>query len=104
MSSTSLPQPDGTEGGAHDSARGRPKVKRIALKPPAPGALPERERERYADERPDPHASLRKQVGRGEQIATPGGKQQSGDRDIHDEEWRAHDGRGPYGQRRRRRN
>ncbi|AJT67575.1 hypothetical protein T261_5959 [Streptomyces lydicus] len=43
-------------------------------------------------------------TGRGEEIATPGGKQESGDRDLHDEEWRAHYRSGPYGQGRRRRN
>ncbi|WP_147264637.1 hypothetical protein [Streptomyces sp. NBRC 110611] len=77
-------------------------MKRIALKPPAPGPLPEREG--FSDEQPDPLDSLLKKVRRGEKIAAPGGKQESGERDLHDEEWRAHDSSGPYGQRRRRRN
>lgn len=61
-------------------------------------------RESYSDEPPDPLDSMLEKTGRGEEIATPGGKQESGDRDLHDEEWRAHYRSGPYGQGRRRRN
>jgi hypothetical protein len=81
---------------------GTSKVKRIALKPPAPGPLPERERD--SDEQPDPLDSLLEKVRQGETVAAPGGNQDSGERDLRDEEWRAHDSSGPYGQRRRRRN
>ncbi|ARF56478.1 hypothetical protein [Streptomyces gilvosporeus] len=58
----------------------------------------------YDDEQPDPNDSLLEKIRRGEQIATPGGARESGDRDLYDEEWRDHDRRGPYGQRRRRKN
>ncbi|MER6309399.1 hypothetical protein ACWCXK_24780 [Streptomyces sp. NPDC001739] len=58
----------------------------------------------HPDEQPDPLDSMLEKVHRGEEIATPGGKQGSGDRDLYDEEWRAHDRSGPYGQHRRRRN
>ncbi|MEU5211001.1 hypothetical protein [Streptomyces sp. NPDC020742] len=85
------------------SASGRPKGKRIALKPPAPGPLPEGDR-RHGEGPPDPLDALRKRIDRGEEIATPGRSRDSGDRDLHDEEWRPHDNSGPYGQRRRRRN
>ncbi|MFJ9415054.1 hypothetical protein ACIRPT_12900 [Streptomyces sp. NPDC101227] len=85
---------------ARHSASDRPKVKRIAHTPPGPGPLPERR----GDEQPDPHTSLTEKVDGGEEITVPGGRQESGERDLHDEEWRAHDRHGPYGQRRRRRN
>jgi hypothetical protein len=133
MSSTSSPHPKSTAGGVPDSetrrqsqpgrlpkdrgtagtrlpampgnsAADRPKVKQIARKPVPPGPLPERGSRRFSDEQPELNDSLREKIDRGEEIATPGGKRESGDRDIHDEEWRAHDSRGPYGQRRRRRN
>ncbi|QHC26478.1 hypothetical protein [Streptomyces sp. GS7] len=77
-------------------------MKRIALKPPGPGPLPDPDR--YGDGQPDPLDSLLGKARRGEVIAAAGGKEEGGDRDPYDEEWRAHDRHGPYGQRRRRRN
>ncbi|MEU9501813.1 hypothetical protein [Streptomyces sp. NPDC048196] len=58
----------------------------------------------YPDEQPDPLDSMLEKVERGEEIPTPGRKHETGDRDLHDEEWRPHDRNGPYGQQRRRRN
>src|SRR5205823_13531060 len=40
----------------------------------------------YDDEQPDPNDSLLEKIRRGEQIATPGGARESGDRDLYDEE------------------
>lgn len=86
----------------------RHKVKQLALKPVPPlppGPPPERDRGRFSDEHTDRQlASMMAKVKRGEIIATPGGRADGEDRDSHEEEWRAHDRHGPYGQGRRRRN
>ncbi|GAB7033959.1 hypothetical protein AB0G35_21485 [Streptomyces sp. NPDC021749] len=60
--------------------------------------------ESYDDEQPAPIYSLPEEGDRDEEDATLGERQESGDRDLHYEEWRPHDHSGPYGQRRRRRN
>ncbi|MEV6505817.1 hypothetical protein AB0M61_06765 [Streptomyces sp. NPDC051642] len=88
---------------ASDSAP-RPRVRQTALRPPGPGPLPERERERYGDEYADPMKLLLAKVSSGQHIAAAGERSGRGDRDPVEEEWRAHDRRGPYGQERRRRN
>ena len=84
------------------------KVKQIALKPVSPlpsGPPPEGDRGRFSDELTDRQLASRvAKIESGEIIAAPGGRADSGDRDIHEEEWRAHDRHGPYGQGRRRRN
>ncbi|MBL1088845.1 MULTISPECIES: hypothetical protein [Streptomyces] len=60
--------------------------------------------ENYDDEQPAPLYSLPEEGDREEENAPLADRQQSEDRDLHYEEWRAHDRSGPYGQRRRRRN
>ncbi|WP_405993523.1 hypothetical protein [Streptomyces sp. NBC_00986] len=82
----------------------RPKVRQTALRPPGPGPLPERERERYGDEYADPMKLLLAKISSGQHIAAAGERSGRGDRDPAEEEWRAYDRRGPYGQERRRRN
>lgn len=104
MSGTSRSHQNGAETGDTAPEPKRHKVKQIALRPPSPGPLPERDLERFGDEQPDPLASLLDKVNNGEAISTPSGRADSEDRDIHEEEWRAHDRHGPYGQGRRRRN
>ncbi|MFI1851687.1 hypothetical protein [Streptomyces sp. NPDC020480] len=104
MSGTSRTHPNATEAVRTAPEPPRPKVKQIALKPPSPLPLPERDRERFDDEQPDPLASLLAKVNNGEAIPTPGSAADDEDRDIHEEEWRAHDRHGPYAQGRRRKN
>ncbi|MEU0808944.1 hypothetical protein [Streptomyces sp. NPDC005970] len=102
MSSTSRTHPNGTEAGSAAPEPQHPKVRQIALKPPSPHPLPERNR--FDDAQPDPLASLLAKVNNSEAIPTPGGAADDEDRDIHEEEWRAHDRHGPYAQGRRRKN
>ncbi|MGW1788269.1 hypothetical protein ACWCO0_02725 [Streptomyces tubercidicus] len=104
MSSTSRSYQNGAEADDAEPAPERPKVKQIALKPPSPGPLPDGGTKRFSDEHLDPLASMLAKVNNGELIPAPGDRADSEDRDIHEEEWRAHDRHGPYGQRRRRRN
>ncbi|GAA2355375.1 hypothetical protein GCM10010246_50520 [Streptomyces cuspidosporus] len=104
MSGTSRSDQHSAKAEGASSAPKRPKMKQIALIPPSPGPLPERARERFGDEHPDPLASLLDKINKGEAIPTPNGKTSGEDRDIHEEEWRAHDRHGPYGQGRRRKN
>jgi hypothetical protein len=83
----------------------RHKVKQLAIKPVPPGLPRERDSGRFSDEHVDPSVdSIKAKIARGETIATPGSRADSEDRDIHEEEWRAHDRHGPYGQKRRRKN
>ncbi|EFL25956.1 hypothetical protein SSOG_05670 [Streptomyces himastatinicus ATCC 53653] len=83
----------------------RHKVKQLAIEPVPPGLPRERNSGSFSDEHVDPSVdSMEARIARGEIIATPGSRAEGEDRDIHEEEWRAHDRRGPYGQRRRRRN
>ncbi|WP_328683534.1 hypothetical protein OG226_33445 [Streptomyces sp. NBC_01261] len=98
-----IADPSFVQAPAPDSAP-RPKVRQTALRPPDPGPLPERERERYGDEYADPMKLLLAKVSSGQHIAAAGERSGRGDRDPVEEEWRAHDRRGPYGQERRRRN
>ncbi|MEV6129295.1 hypothetical protein AB0M05_21085 [Streptomyces violaceusniger] len=103
MSSTSRSHQNGAEAGNATPEPQRYKIKQIAHTPPSPGPLPERKHS--DDERSDRQlASTQARIDAGETIATPGGTAGNEDRDIHEEEWRAHNRRGPYGQRRRRKN
>ncbi|EXU65356.1 hypothetical protein Z951_25770 [Streptomyces sp. PRh5] len=104
MSGTSRSDQNGTGAGDTAPQPERPKIKQLALIPASQAPLPERGRGGFSDEQPDRVKSQLAMIERGETIPTPGSRAGSEDRDIHDEEWRAHDRRGPYGQRRRRRN
>ncbi|GAA3661436.1 hypothetical protein GCM10022420_044350 [Streptomyces iranensis] len=104
MSGTSRSDQNGTEAGDTAPEPERPKVKQIALIPASQAPLPERGRGGFGDEQRDHSHSLQAKIDRGEEIPTPGSRAGSEERDIHEEEWRAHDRSGPYGQRRRRRN
>jgi len=109
MGGTSRSHQNGAEAANATPEPPRNEVKQLALKPvkPLPTEEPA-ERDgggRFSDENGDRKLKSQKdKIARGETIATPGSRANSEDRDIHDEEWRAHDRNGPYGQRRRRRN
>ncbi|WP_431980623.1 hypothetical protein [Streptomyces qinglanensis] len=87
----------------------RPEAEPPASRHPAPGPLPRRDSDRFADGPPDPLASLLAKVTNGETIPTPGSRipgarSDDEERDPREEEWREHDRHGPYAQGRRRRN
>lgn len=103
MSGTSRSHQNGAEAGNTTPEPQRHKTKQIAHTPPSPGPLSERKHS--DDERSDRKlASTQARINAGETIPTPGSTAANEDRDIHEEEWRAHDRRGPSGQRRRRKN
>ncbi|MFI8085865.1 hypothetical protein ACIF6L_34385 [Kitasatospora sp. NPDC086009] len=64
-------------------------------------ALPELDRERYEDPVPDPAVVMAAKLRGGGTVPLPPDVPQGRD---DDDEWRPHDRRGPYGQRRRRKN
>ncbi|MGW2325229.1 hypothetical protein ACWC5C_05625 [Streptomyces sp. NPDC001700] len=83
----------------------RNKVKQLATEPVPPGLPRERNSGNFSDEHVDRSVTMQAKIERGETIETPGSRAaDSEDRDIHQEEWRAHDRNGPYGQGRRRKN
>ncbi|MCG0286074.1 hypothetical protein [Streptomyces sp. PSAA01] len=101
MSGTSRSHQNSAEAGNTTPEPQRHNFKQIAHTPPSPRPLSERKHS--GDERIDRHlASMQAKVDAGERIPTPGSTAGNEDRDIHEEEWRAHDRHGPYGQRRRR--
>ncbi|MBH1935863.1 hypothetical protein I5Q34_16575 [Streptomyces sp. AV19] len=65
---------------------------------------PEGRDRRHSDEPPDPLKTLLERVERGEHIRAAGERGGREDREALEEEWRAHDRGGPYGQGRRKRN
>ncbi len=92
-------------GPGRDPGPERPKVKQLAVVPPGPGPLGGSDSTSRRGEGPrDPHLTILERILRGERIAAAGDRGGSDERDPVEEEWRAHDRSGPFGQGRRRRN